>query len=66
MYLDLWGCDLCYQFLFLDNIFARFDNEVFRQTVGIPMGMKCVPLNSNFLVFVKQIYSTELNYVEYG
>ena len=36
---------------FLDNIFACFDNKVFRQTVGIPMGMNCAPLIADLFLY---------------
>jgi hypothetical protein len=28
----------------IDNIFAVFGNQIFQQTVGIPMGTNCAPL----------------------
>jgi hypothetical protein len=28
----------------IDNIFVVFGNQIFQQTVGIPMGTNCAPL----------------------
>ena len=36
----------------LDNIFIIFGTEVYRQTIGIPMGTNCVPLVADFFYFV--------------
>ena len=35
----------------LDNIFVRFGNKVFRQTVGIFMGTNCVPIIAGLFLF---------------
>ena len=35
----------------LDNIYIRFGNKLYRQTVGIPMGTKCAPLVANLFLF---------------
>ena len=36
---------------FLDNIYNRFDNKLYRQIVGILMGTKCAPLVANLFLF---------------
>ena len=35
----------------LDNIFVRFDNEVFHQIVRIPMGKNFAPLNGDLFLY---------------
>ena len=35
----------------LDNIYIRFDSEVYRQIVGIPMGFNCAPLVADLFLF---------------
>ena len=35
----------------LDNIFIRFGTNVYRQTIGIPMGTNCAPLVVDFFLF---------------
>ena len=35
----------------LDNIFIQFGTKLYRQVVGIPMGINCAPLVADFFVF---------------
>ena len=35
----------------LDNIFIRFGSKLYRQIVGIPMGINCVPLVADLFLF---------------
>ena len=35
----------------LDNIYIRFGTKLFRQTVGIPMGMNCAPFMADLFLF---------------
>jgi hypothetical protein len=39
----MWTCDeVCRALSFLlDNIYVRFDNTLFKQIIGIPMGTNC-------------------------
>jgi len=43
----------------IDNIFIKFGGRIFQQTVGIPMGTKCVPLLAD-LIF----HSYKVEYVQ--
>ena len=36
----------------IDNIFVMFGNQVFQQTVGIPMGTSCVPLLADLFLYL--------------
>ena len=36
---------------FLDNIYIRFGNKLYRQIVGIPMSTKCPPLVADLFLF---------------
>ena len=35
----------------LDNIYIRFENNLYRQIVGIPMGTNCAPLVADLFLF---------------
>ena len=35
----------------LDNIFIQFDNTIYRQVVGIPMGTNCAPLIADLFLY---------------
>ena len=35
----------------LDNMFIRFGSELYRQSVGIPMGTNCAPLATDLILF---------------
>ena len=35
----------------LDNIFIRFGTKLYRQVVGIPMGINCAPLVAGLFLF---------------
>ena len=35
----------------LDNIYIRFGSKLYRQNVGIPMGINCVPLVADLFLF---------------
>ena len=44
--------DICKMIEFLvDNIYARFGGQLFRQMVGIPMGTNCVPLLADLFLY---------------
>ena len=43
-------CILGLTFL-LDNIFIRFGTKLYRQVVGIPMGINCAPLVADIFLF---------------
>ena len=49
----LWSCQNVYDALsfFLDNIYIRFGNKLYRQIVGIPMGTNCAPLVADLFFF---------------
>ena len=49
----LWSCqNICEALVYLlDNIFIRFGNKVYRQTIGIPMGTNCAPLAEDLFLF---------------
>ena len=48
-----WTCDYMIKSVnfLLDNIFIRFDNIVYRQVVGIPMGTNCAPLLADLFLY---------------
>jgi len=35
----------------INNIFVMFNGRVFKQTVGIPMGINCVPLLADLFLY---------------
>ena len=44
--------DICKMIEFLvDNIYVRFGEQLFRQTVGIPMGTNCAPLLADLFLY---------------
>ena len=44
--------DICKMIEFLvDNIYVRFDEQLFRQMVGIPMGTNCAPLLADLFLY---------------
>ena len=44
--------DICKMTEFLvDNIYVRFDGQLFRQMVGIPMGTNCAPLLADLFLY---------------
>ena len=44
--------DICKMIEFLvDNIYVRFDGQLFRQMVGIPMGTNCAPLLADLFLY---------------
>jgi hypothetical protein len=49
----MWTCtEVCAALSFLlDNIYVCFDNTVYRQVVGIPMGTNCAPLVADLFLF---------------
>ena len=49
----MWTCsEVCAALSFLlDNIYICFDNMVYRQVVGIPMGTNCAPLVADLFLF---------------
>lgn len=49
----MWTCtEVCAALSFLlDNIFVCFDNTVYRQVVGIPMGTNCAPLVADLFLY---------------
>lgn len=48
-----WTClDMCSALIFLiDNLFVQFNNKLFKQTVGIPMGSNCAPLIADLFLY---------------
>ena len=38
----------------VDNIYVRFGGQLFRQTVGIPMGTNCAPLLAELFLYSYQ------------
>lgn len=47
----------------MDNVYAVFGDQVFRQSVGILMGTNCVPLLANlFLYSFKEEFIEKLLY----
>ena len=48
-----WSCQNVCDALtfFLDNIFIRFSNKLYRQVDGIPMGTNCAPLVADLFLF---------------
>ena len=50
---NLWSCQkVCEALTFLlDNIFIRFGPKLYRQIVGIPMGINCAPLVADLFLF---------------
>ena len=49
----LWSCQNVWDALsyLLDNIYIRFGNKLYRQSVGIPMGTHCAPLVADLFLF---------------
>ena len=44
--------DICKMLEFLvDNVYVRFGGQLFRQTVGIPMGTNCAPLLADLFLY---------------
>ena len=43
----------------IDNIFVVFGNQIFQQTVGIPMGTNCAPLLADLF-----LYSYEAEFIQ--
>ena len=35
----------------VDNMYVRFGGQLFRQTVGIPMGTNCAPLLADLFLY---------------
>ena len=50
---NLWSCQrICKALVYLLNsIFIRFGTNVYRQTIGIPMGTNCAPLVADLFLF---------------
>ena len=50
---NLWSCQkVCDALVYLlDNIFITFGTELYRQTIGIPMGINCAPLVADLFLF---------------
>lgn len=48
-----WTCtELCSALTYLiDNIFVEFENKVYRQVIGIPMGTNCAPLIADLFLY---------------
>ena len=49
----LWSCqNVCEVLIYLlDNIYIRFGTNLYRQSVGIPMGTNCAPLGADLFLF---------------
>ena len=43
----------------IDNIYVKFGDSVFRQTIGIPMGTNCAPLLANLYLFYHEYHFLE-------
>ena len=41
---------------FLDNIYIKFGNKLYRQIFGIPMGTNCAPLVADLFLFCYERY----------
>jgi nucleosome binding factor SPN SPT16 subunit len=50
--------------LLIDNIFEVFGNQIFQQTVGIPMGTNCAPLLVDFFIFRSKTHSKTFTWEE--
>ena len=51
-YIMLTCDDFCSALVFLlDNIFINFNNCIYRQKIGIPMGTNCAPLIADLFLF---------------
>lgn len=50
---EFWTCqNVCEALSFLlDNIYIRFGSKLYRQAVGIPMGINCAPLVADLFLF---------------
>ena len=50
---SLWSCQkVCEALVYLlDNSFIRFGTKLYRQIIGIPMGINCTPLVSDLFLF---------------
>ena len=50
---NLWSCQkVCESLTFLlDNIYIRFESELYRQIVGIPIGINCAPLVADLFLY---------------
>ena len=40
----------------MENIYVQFEDRVYEQIVGIPMGTNCAPLISDLWVSINQLY----------
>lgn len=49
----VWTCQELIEVLFflIDNIYVNFNNTLYKQTVGIPMGTNCAPLIADLFLF---------------
>ena len=60
----LWSCqNVCDAFdYFLDNIYIKFGNKLYKHISGIPMGTNCAPLVADLFLFCyKRDISTSLS-----
>ena len=50
---NIWSCQkLCNALEFLlNNIFVQFDNKIYKQVIGIPMGTNCAPLIADLFLY---------------
>ena len=67
-YLALDKKELCAMLNFLiDNIYVKFGSQIFRQTIGIPMGTDCAPVLADLFLhhyefkFMKELMETNIN-----
>ena len=42
---------LCHIRFFIDNIYIKVGNKVFKRSIGIPKGTDCAPLLANLFLF---------------
>jgi hypothetical protein len=60
MYIVIHDCDSMHKYkyinemfgILIDNIFVVFGNQIFQQTVGIPMGTNCNPLLADLFLYI--------------
>ena len=48
---SLFGVFCVFFIIFLNNIYIKFGNKLYRQIVGLPMGINCAPLVADLFLF---------------
>ena len=68
-----WTCnELCSaMYYIMDNIFVEFEDKIYRQVIGIPMGTNCAPLIADLFLYChekcfmdKLVKNKQLNLIE--